>query len=358
MAEHDTGQEKNEAPTQLRREKARRKGQVANSADLTNGVLLLGGLYALKYTAPSMASKLMAMLRDSAWTMNRSELGITEVPFIFQAFLQVILSVCLPLVAIALVMALCTSLGQVGMQVSSESLAIDWSKLSPAKGAKKLFSLRSVMRSMMMLLKMAASIGVAFWLVKADLEEIRSLGFGSFFQVVTTAWDISFSVAISLSLLYLTIGAIDYSFQRFQHEKDLRMSKQEIRDETKEQEGDANVKARIRKLQRESAKQVMLRQVPTASVVLTNPTHYAVALRYERNSRGAPIVVAKGTDAFARRIAKIARENGVTVLERKPLARALYAMVEVNQEIPPQLYRAIAEILAFVYGLRRPNGST
>ncbi len=355
MSENETGQEKNEDPTQLRREKARKKGQVANSADLTNGVLLLGGLYALKTTAPGMASKLMAMLRDSVWTMHRAEIGLLEVPLIFQSFFQMILAVCLPLVAIAVMLGVSTSLGQVGVTFSSESLAMDWSKLSPTKGAKKLFSLRSVIRSLMMLVRMAASISIVIWLVSTRADELRSLGFSSFHQVLTAAWDFSFSVALSLAFLYLSIGAIDYSFQRFQHEKDLRMSKQEIRDETKEQEGDAHVKARIRKLQRESAKQVMLKEVPTASVVLTNPTHYAVALRYERNSSAAPIVVAKGTDAFARRIAKIARENGVTVLERKPLARALYAMVEVNQEIPPQLYRAIAEILAYVYGLRRPS---
>ncbi|MCA9218086.1 MAG: EscU/YscU/HrcU family type III secretion system export apparatus switch protein, partial [Planctomycetales bacterium] len=269
------------------------------------------------------------------------------------AFVAGIIYICLPLVTVAGLVGIGTTFLQVGPSVSTEALNMDWSKLSPAKGMSRLFSMRSAIRAIMMILKMSASVVVLMWVLSSYWGEIRQLGILALPSSLSAAWNISLSIVITLAGAYLVIGGFDYTYQRVQHEQDLKMTRQEIREEQKEQEVDANLRARIRRIQREWAKQTMLRQVPTASVVLTNPTHYAVALRYDRSSKSAPIVVAKGTDALARRIIKIAKENGVTVLERKPLARALYAMVEVNQEIPPQLYKAIAEILAFVLGLRR-----
>jgi flagellar biosynthetic protein FlhB len=349
----DSAQERNEEPTQLHREKARRKGQVAVSSDLTNSALLLAGLLVLKMTSSGMAMQLIATLQNGISSIDRASLTIEEVPVLFQAFLLIITSICLPLVIIGAVLGIAASLGQSGLLITTEPLEIDWSKLSPAKGFKKLFSIRSTVRSGMMVLRVAVATILVVWMVDSRLTDFALLGQGTLLETISSSWNMAMTIAIGLATTFFVVGVADYSFQRFQHERDLRMSKQEIRDEHKEHEGDVNVKARIRNLQRESAKQRMLKQVPTATVVLTNPTHYAVALRYERNSKGAPVVVAKGHDALARRIVKIAREHGVSVIEKKPLARALYAMVEVNQEIPPQLYRAIAEILAYIYGLRK-----
>lgn len=349
----DTAQERNEEATQLHREKARKKGQVAVSTDLTNAALLLSGLIVLKITAPGIAVQLIETIRNGIGSIDRATLLVTDVPIILQSFMLSILFICLPLIAVAAALGIATSLGQSGLMITTEPLALDWSKLSPAKGMKKLFSIRSTIRSGMMILRIAIAVTLFLWMTDARKIDFALLGQGTLMETISSSWNLSLTIAIGLATGFFVLGVTDFFFQRFQHERDLRMSKQQIRDEQKEHEGDSHVKARIRSLQRESAKQRMLTEVPTATVVLTNPTHYAVALRYERNGKGAPVVVAKGEDALARRIVKIAREHGVSVLERKPLARALYAMVEVNQEIPPELYRAIAEILAYVFGLRK-----
>ena len=172
-------------------------------------------------------------------------------------------------------------------------------------------------------------------------------------QAIRSTWGLAVEVGIAVAGALVVVGICDFLYQRWQHEEDLKMSLQDLKEEKKQDEGDPQVKSRLRKLQRDAARLRMLQDVPSASVVLTNPTHFAVALRYEQGVSKAPKVVAKGEGLLAKRIARIAREHGVTVLERKPLTRALYASAEVGQEIPDTLFRAVAEVLAYVYRLQR-----
>jgi len=205
----------------------------------------------------------------------------------------------------------------------------------------------------MLLLKMSLGLGVAAWFLYANQPQLHQLGLGGLLATIRATWFFALKSCFALAGTLLSIGVIDYLFQRWQFGQDLMMSKQEVRDEHKREEGDPQIKGRMRKMAREAMRLQMLRRVPEATVILTNPTHIAVALKYDRDNMQAPRVIAKGTDALAKRIARIAREHNIPVLERKPLARALYASVNVDQEIPPNLYRAIAEILAYIYGLKK-----
>lgn len=346
-------QDRTEEATPRRREKARQEGRVAVSSELTNAIVLLVGLAMLRFGVGGTGQKLLELLRVQILDMHRNTLATPELPGVTWSLLRVGMTIVFPIVGAVGALGVASSLLQVGVLVTTEPLTIKWSKLSPTNGMSRLFSRRSVVRTAMMLLRIAISIAIVVWMLGARGELFAGLGRGSLWQTLATGWEAAFSTAMVLTWVYFALGAADYAYQRFQHEIDLRMTKQEIKDEFKETEGSIHTKGRMRKQQAEAAKQRMLLNVATATVVVTNPTHYAVALKYVRNSKSAPVVVAKGTDALARRIIRLAREHRVSVIERKPLARALYAMVEVNQEIPPELYKAIAQILAYIYGLRR-----
>ena len=208
------------------------------------------------------------------------------------------------------------------------------------------------MRAIMLLLKVAVVSFVIVWLVKKNWQ-VFFLSSLSLESVVAETWKLALLVGLVISAFLFVVGFLDFFFQRFKHEQDLKMSKQEIRDEQKQQDGDPNIKARIRKLQRESRQNRQIRNIPLATAIVTNPTHISVAIQFERGKMAAPKVIAKGKGAFALRIRKVAKEHGIPILERKPLARALYASVEVDQEIPQNLYQAMAEVLAYIYKLKR-----
>jgi flagellar biosynthetic protein FlhB len=238
---------------------------------------------------------------------------------------------------------------QSGLRVSSEPLKLDWSKLDWTKGWSRLFSVRSVIRTVMLLIKLSLGMATTLFFLRREQDGILLLGQTVLVQSTSGTWAVTMHVCLIMAGMLLAIGMADFLFQRWQHEQDLMMTKQEVRDESKQEEGDPQIRGRRRRMARENLKLQMLRHVPEATVVLTNPTHYAVALKYDRDTMTAPRLIAKGKDAFARRIADLARQHDIPVLERKPLARAIYASVEVDQEIPPNLYRAIAEILAYLY---------
>ncbi len=247
---------------------------------------------------------------------------------------------------------LIVGLVQSGMNWTLQPLVPDWERLSPARGWERLLSWRSFVRAGLAILKAAALGALVCWVLKARAGWIAVAGHGTLGQAAANGWNLTLMLALVLAAALVLIGLADYVFQRWRLEQDLRMTRRELVEEHREQDGDPHLRARIRQLQREVGQRRMIQDVPRATVVVTNPTHIAVALRYERGEMEAPKVIAKGKGLFARRIAAVAREHGVPVVERKLLARALYRAVPVGGEIPLELYQAMAEILAYVYRLR------
>jgi len=241
---------------------------------------------------------------------------------------------------------------QVGFQLTPHLLAFNWERLSPAQGWSRMLSMTSGVRGLVAVAKIVLVLAVAYWVLKSRAAEIGAVQQSTLMSTVGQAWKMAMHLALAVAGTLGVIGAADYVWQRWRLEQTLRMSRLEVKEEVKREEGDPQVKARVRKLQRDAATKRMLQDVPKATVVLTNPTHLAVALRYERGVMPAPKVVAKGAGFVAARIVMLARRHGVPVLERKPVAQALFKAVKVGQDIPVTLYHVVAEVLAYVLRFR------
>jgi flagellar biosynthetic protein FlhB len=351
MPPDDQG-ERTEAPTQRRREETRRQGQVARSTDLTSAIILLGALGALSLLGGKMFGRLATVMAKSlgfedglAWSNER--LGET-----FVACLWSVGVILLPILMVVMAAAVASNLMQVGILISGEPLRPSLSKISPLAGAKRLFSKRSAVRLVMSLGKMAIIGLVAYLTIASRLGQILSVSSLAYTRVVTTAAELVFLLGIRVGVVLLALAIMDYLFQRWQHEQDLRMTRQEVKEDLKRMEGDPQIRARRQRVARQLAMQRMSREVPKSTVVVTNPTHLAVALLY-KNGMNAPRVVAKGADFVAIRIRQIAAAAGVPIVERRPLAHSLFKACEVGDEIPVYLYQAVAEVLAYVYELAR-----
>jgi flagellar biosynthetic protein FlhB len=262
------------------------------------------------------------------------------------------LMMLVPVFIITVVVAVLSNYLQVGFLFTGEPLVPRLNKLNPIEGAKKIFSLRSAIDFLKSVLKMAIIGYVVFttiWNEKANLMDLARLPLENVF-IFTSSLTLKLGIKIGLILVVLAI--LDYFYQKFEYEKSLRMSKQDIKDEYKKTEGDPLIKGKIREKQRKMALQRMMQEVPKADVVITNPTHFSVALKYDAKEMQAPTVVAKGTDYVALKIRELAKQNGVMIMENKPLARALYAQVEIGDTIPSDLFQAVAEVLAYVYKVK------
>jgi flagellar biosynthesis protein FlhB len=244
-----------------------------------------------------------------------------------------------------------SNVSQNGFMLSGEPLTPNFNKLNPINGIKRLFSLRSFVESAKAVVKVVVIGFMAYSMLRKDMDQIPGLVSLSITDILAFMGHSALKLGYYTCLVLILLAAIDLFFQRWQHERDLRMTKQEVKDEYRQREGDPMVRSRIRAVQREMAMRRMMDAVPDATVVITNPTHLAVALKFERDMQ-APQVVAKGAGPIAQRIKAVAQENDVTIIEQKPLARALYKMVEIDQYIPGELYHAVAEILAYVYRLK------
>jgi flagellar biosynthetic protein FlhB len=240
-----------------------------------------------------------------------------------------------------------------GWSFSKKAMAPKMSRVNPLKGIKRVFGLKGLMELVKSLAKVALVGCVAGLFIWNYFSELLSLGRLPVGQAIMRALELGGWLFLLLSIATLVIAAIDVPFQLFQHNKQLKMSKQEVKDENKHTEGDPEVKGRIRRLQQEMANSRMMEEVPKADVIVTNPTHYSIALKYDDNKMGAPILVAKGTDLIAFRIRELGKQNNITIFEAPPLARALYHTTELNQEIPADLYYAVAQVLAYVFQLKR-----
>lgn len=350
--EEDPGQTRTEAPTPRRREEARAQGQVANSQDLATGLMLLCGMGALALVGPSMAASLFQGTRSGLLHALGADLDAQRAQSVFADLWIQGLGILGMFLAVVVVAGVFIPILQVGFHVNPGLLGWRLDRLAPAQGLAKLLSGATAMKALNALLRVLVVAGVVWWVMKGRSRGLVGLTETHLVAVAGQSWALIVRLGLAVAGALVTLGLFDYGYQRWRLEQSLRMTRQELKEELKREEGDPMVKARIRKLQRAAAQKRMLQDVPGATVVITNPTHLAVALRYEAGAMPAPKVVAKGAGFVAQRIAALARQHGVPVLERKPLAQALFKAVNVGQEIPAALYLVVAELLAQVYRLR------
>ena len=349
MAE-DRGQ-RTETATPRRREEAVKKGQFAVSSDLSAGVLLVAAVCSLWMFGDQIGEQLMGILGGGIMASTRRQLEAVDILELTRhAMWQFVLATGL-IVGICYCVQLAMAMIQVGgFRVSAERMQIKWDKISLTGGWGKIFSWKATVRGVAAVFKVIGFGGVVAWVVSGQLRTAVAGSQVNLMSAVISGTEFTLILGFAIAIVLLTIGIADYLFQRWNHEQELKMTLREVQDERRDEEGDPHMRARLRKLQREMAQNRMIQDVASATVVVRNPTHFAVALRYERGVMAAPEVVAKGTDLVAQRIIKAAEENGVAVVERKPLARALYAAVDIGQVIPVELYQAVAEVLSYVWG--------
>ncbi len=346
------GEEKSFPATPKRRAEARKRGQVARSAEFGAAATLLAVVAALHLLLPGDAGTSLIRDLQAAFRFNPHDSAFTfETVRLWQ--LKGLAwggKILLPVALLAVVLALVSGIGQVGFAVTPEALHPKWDRLNPATGFKRLVSLRGTVEALKGLLKMGLVAGICYTAIRNGIQsgELLALMREPLPQTMAVVGGLLWTIGLRVSAVLLALAVADYAYQKYDFEKSLKMSLSEIKQENKQSEGDPQVKARVRRLQREMSKKRMMADVPTADVVVTNPTHFAVALKYERGS-SAPKVVAKGQDEMAARIRETAREHKVPLVENKPLARSLYAAVEIGREIPPDLFEAVAQVLAFVY---------
>lgn len=348
----DDAGDKTEAPTPRRRLEAREQGNIPRSNDLTAAALLIGVLLLLKQFGPGLIAALKLLVEQTLSLESLSNLRTDDIGTGILRSLVVVAVAMAPFFAGVVVIAIVVNLVQVGWFLNTKKLQPNLAALNPLKGIGKLFGKSQTLVQLgMNLLKLFAVTLVAYSAVHGKAGEIIGVQALEFKQIFALGADIIFSIGLRVGLLLLVLAIIDYVYQRFRVEKELKMTKQEVKEEMRRMEGDPHIKGRRRQIAMQIATQKLRKDVPTADVVVTNPTEFAVALKYDSTSMHAPRVVAKGHDYMAMKIREIAIASGVPILERKPLARALYKLVEVGQEIPEQFYSAVAEILAYVYEL-------
>lgn len=345
--------EKTEPATPRKREEARKKGQVAKSSEVGTAAMVLAGFAGLRVFGPTMFSRANDLVQHFLTTPQQWD-GSTEGAhaLYIMVFSEGTL-ILLPIMGVLLATALLSQGIQVGLRTTWESLQPKFSRVNPLEGVKRVFSKRALVEFAKSLGKIAIIGYLAYREVVASLHYLPQLGHMDTLQALTLVGGSIFSLVTFIGLALLIIAGLDYFYQRYEFETSIKMSKQDIKDEMKQSEGDPMLRSKIRQKQREMSSHRMMEDVPTADVVITNPTHFAVALRYEPASMSAPEVVAKGAGFVALKIKELGREHGVAVVENPHLARALYKAADIGHEVPEELYPAVAEVLAFVYRIRR-----
>ncbi len=349
-------QEKTEKATPKRRSEARKKGQVAQSREIPSAAILISSTAVFYFWGARMVHQFTFFMRTFYQHIGEFDVQPKALGVLFWQLTESTFWLLLPLLAAIMLAGVVSNIAQVGFLIIEEPFSFKFSKLDPISGFKRLFSIRSFAELVKSLLKMAFVATVAFVMVKGQTQNMPSLMQAGVMQVLSFFGKVALRLCVYSCLAMVALSVLDYAFQRWQHEKDLRMTKQEIKEEFKQSEGDPKIKARIRSIQREMARRRMMDKVPEASVVITNPTHLAVALKFDADSMAAPKVVAKGAGHLAERIKDIAAAHHVPVVEQKPLARTLFKAVEIDAFIPAELYQAVAEVLAYVYRLREIGG--
>jgi len=352
MAEDQDSSQKTEEPTAKKLEDARKKGQTANSREVNHWFMILAAAVGVGVLGPAAARDMMGALTPFVAAPDMVATGAAGFgDALAQAFIDVAAAL-LPIFAVLLVAAVAAGLVQGGFLVAVDRITPKLEKISIVKGFGRLFSLKSTAEFVKGVIKIAVVATVATLIVLPELEQIELLPTMPVAASLHVFHDLIVRLLIAVFAVMTVVAGLDYLYQRFEHIKGLRMSRREIKDEMKQSEGDPHVKARLRQIRMERARRRMMAAVPGADVVITNPTHYAVALRYDGAAMAAPTLVAKGVDAVAQRIREVAEDNDVPVVENPPVARALFAAVELDQEIPAEHYKAVAEIISYVFRLK------
>ncbi len=346
--------EKTEKATPKRKKDERKKGNIFMSRELVTVATLLAAFYTLKALSSFIFEKIEQLLTSIAeLSAQTSALDVKTIHTIFTDCMLVFAICSLPMLLATSLAALISTMLQTKMLFATESFKFKGERLNPLSGFKKMFSLRALIELLKASIKISVLAVVLYNILEGRLNELPRLMDMPPRRVFGLTGEIISEIVLMVGILFIALGAADYLYQWWEYEKNLRMTKQEVKDEYKQMEGDPQIKGRIRSLQQQRARNRMMQAVPTADVVIRNPTHFAVALRYDREHDNAPVVVAKGKDRIAFKIIEVAQQNGVHVMEDRPLARALYASIEIGQEIPSQFYEPVAQALAFVYNLKK-----
>ncbi|VEI04689.1 flagellar biosynthesis protein FlhB [Kurthia zopfii] len=346
--------EKTEKATPKKRLDARKKGQVLKSQDVTSAIVLLSIFTYLLFAGSSIRDRLLMFLRETfTHTIAVDTITIPSVMNLLKDTLIEMAVILLPIMLIAMVAAVAANFFQFGLLFTTETLKFDLKKIDPIKGFKRIFSIKAIIELIKSILKISFIGTVTTVIIMLNLTDVLSLSFKTPGDTLSTIAKLTAIMGIAASLVLAFISILDYFYQKFDYEKNLKMSKQDIKDEYKNVEGDPLIKSKIKQRQREMAMRRMMQEIPNADVVITNPTHYAIALKYDDITMDAPRVVAKGTDHVAQKIKLIAKENDVVMVENRPLARAMYDQVQIDQRIPDEFFKAVAEVLAYVYRIKR-----
>ncbi|MGG1399049.1 flagellar biosynthesis protein FlhB [Bacillus salipaludis] len=341
--------EKTEKATPHKRKEARKKGQVAKSSELSPALTLLLSFSFLMFGGKSLIEGCMNLYRLCFGEFMRWDVSISNTQALFNQLLWVAAKLVAPLFGVVLVAGILANYLQVGFLFNLGSLKINFGKINPIQGAKRIFSMRSLVELIKSILKIVIISGIVFWLIWQKKDALFSIGEKNLWDSSRIIGSLTLQIGITVGICLAVLAAADYFYQWFDHEKKLRMSKQDIKDEYKKMEGDPVVKGKRRAIQRQLSMNRMMQEVPKADVIITNPTHYAIAIRYDFTVMDAPEVIAKGKDHIALKIKEIAKQHKIMTVENKPLARALFASVEIGEPIPEDLFNAVGEILAYVY---------
>lgn len=351
--ENESGQERTEQPSSKRLQEAREKGQVCKSVEVSTCFLFIATVVSFYFYIPSVASRLSQTMSYYLGDLARWDGTQSSLLAIFNTAVIQLGIMLLPILGVFLAIGIASNILQVGFVFSSESLVPKFSRLNPITGFKNKFL---SLRSLELLIKNVVILLVIIWVAyRAILREIPifpPLMNSDVSVIVLTLFRSSMHILWDFLWVFIVIAAADYTFQRWQHTKDLMMTKEELKEEFKHTEGNPIIKSRIRSIQLHMARRRMMKEVPKADVVITNPTHLAVALKYERGKMIAPVVIAKGAGFLAEKIREVARTSHIPIVEDKPLAQALYKTVQIGDVIPEEWYKAVAEILAYVYRLK------
>ena len=342
--------EKTEDPTAKRQADARKKGQIPRSTELSGAFVLLAGFWGLKMLGSSVYGEICNYMTYIFSHMNQS-IDTETVMQLFIGIIIVLAKTAFPIMGIIMAIGLFINFMQVGVNFTTEPLGFKLDKLNPINGMGRLFSKRALVELVKSLFKIAIIGSFVYNFLKDEILQIPKLLYMDLGATLPKIADVIFLLAFKIIGVYFILSCFDYAYQKWDNFQSLKMSKQEVKEEFKQMEGDPQIKGKIRSKQREMAMARMMQEVPKADVIVTNPTHYAVALKYEQGMQ-APQVVAKGQDYVAQKIKETAREAGVAIVENRPLARALYASVEIGDLVPKELYKSVAEVLAYVYRLK------
>jgi len=348
----EDAEDKSELPTDRKLDNARKEGQVVNSTEIRIWAGLMATLVVLSLIAPKMAESLNPLLRpfiERPHELDMSQGGLGQI--LTDLVTGLLLILAMPM-ALLLAAGLISVIAQHGLLFVPKRLMPDFNKINPLKGIAKLFSMNNLVEFLKSLFKVGIVGIVLFLVLRARIDDFAGLAAFDLVTILDYLRHQVVSLIIIVLLMVTVLAAADWFYQRYSFTQKMKMTKQEVKDEHKQTEGDPMVRGRLRSLRMQRARRRMMAAVPTADVVVTNPTHFAVALKYDIDKMAAPRLVAKGADLIAKRIRQIAEENEVPVIENPPLARALFASVELDQEIPPEHYKAVAEVISYVFRLK------